>query len=195
MSYRTLASIKTEISARIVSNEYLPQFIEVTTDLTNFSNAIAEFIAPYIQQIEILQDIYNNQSLLANYLLSKGMYLAGNETLVNLQTIASLRYDILLKRGTSGMITEVQRLNNDEGGGSRTSIVYNGVGTCGWVTGHSSPGYRTSSTALNLCYSNMREVVVFNIHNLSVNYTNLDIKSILQEYFEPKHIRCLYNFI
>lgn len=194
MSYRSLADIKTEISTRIISNEYLPQFIIRTNDLTEFSNSIAEFVSPYIQQLEMIQDIYNNQNLLANYLLSQNMFLSGNENLSTLQSLASLRCDILLKRGTPGMITEVQRLCNDEIS-SNTSITYSGLGACGWSTGHSSPGYRTSSTAINLCYSNMREVVIFNIHNLSGNYTNLDIKSILQQYFEPKHIRCLYNFI
>src|SRR5574337_311345 len=159
MSYRSLSDIKTEISTRFISNEYLPQYIQRTNDLTEFANALAEFISPYIQQLEILQDIWNNQGLLNNYLLSKNIFLSGSETLTDLQTIASTRCNILIKRGTPSMNVEIQRLCNDQGGGSQTNISYNGIGTCGWVTGHSSPGYRTSSTALNLCYSNVREIL------------------------------------
>ncbi len=143
----------------------------------------------------MMEYMWNNENLLKNYLLSKGMFLSGSETLSDLQNIAETRYSITLKRGTPNMITEIQRMVNDQGSSSSTNIDYKGAGQCGWVCGRSSPCYRISSIAVNLCYLNVREILVFNLKNNSNLYTNNDVENIIQNKFKSKGIRSLYNFI
>lgn len=192
---RTLEQIKTEIAERFVSNEYLPEYIVRTTDLENFADAVGEFLAPYILQNEQLQDIFNNVDLLRDFLQRKNMFLSGEESLMDLQDIAENRYKILLMRGTMNMINEIRRLVNDMDPGSQTNIEYRGIGEVGWIVERTSPLYRESSTALNTCYIDARDLVIFNLYNLSYRYTNSQVKEIIKRFFEPKHVRNFYNFI
>ena len=195
MSQRTLNQIKTDLSSRITSNEFLPQFIKRSHDLTEFANAIAEFMSVYVKQLEDFEYIYTNYNLLKSYLQSKGMYFTGSESLSDLQTIANQRLKIISLRGTMKMQTEVQRLCNDLGGSSETNIIRYGNAQCGWVIGHTSPCYRNDFDEPNVSYISRRELVVFDIRNRSIFYNRNDLLKILQKYFEPKHIVTIYNFI
>lgn len=189
---RTLGQIETEIKNRFLSKEYLPEFITRTTDLENFSAAIAEFLAPYIKQIEDFENIWTNYDLLKLYLESKHMFFNGTETLNDLQTIAENRLKILSARGTQNMESEVQRICDDN---VVTEIEFKDFGQCGWVVGRTSPCYRTSNVDVNVSFIGRRELVVFDLKNENIYLSDDDLKEILRKYFEPKHIACLYNFI
>ena len=71
----TLEQIKTDLSSRLTSEEYLPDFISRDGDLTIFADSMAEFVAPYAKQLEDIENLYNDVDILRNYLLSKGLYL------------------------------------------------------------------------------------------------------------------------
>lgn len=195
MMPRTLSEIEDELAARFISTEYLPLHIERTIDLENFAQAIGEFLAPYVKQLEDLGDILNNESLLRTFLLAKGMYLSGDENLAKLQLIAENRYRIMLERGTMQMVSELRRLCVDKDPGSETNIEYRDIESNGWFIERTSPLYRDSNISLNTCYLEIKDLIIFNLKNLSNRYSDNDIKEIVKRFFEPKHIRSLYNFI
>lgn len=188
---RTIAEIATDIASRITGKDYVPQFIVRTTDFGNYALAMGYFLAPYVQSYEQWFDLWATQSLLANFLKHRGMYLTGSETLAELQTIAESRLKILVARGTMKMLAEVQRLANEN---TSTALDYYDVKGCGWLLGYSSPMYRSSSTALNFCYLAANEVFVFVIKN-QTTMAQSTMLSILQRYFEPKHVRVVYQFL
>lgn len=192
---RTLEEIKQDIADRVVSGEYLPSFIVRSEDLEKFSDAIGEFMAKYIKQLEDFENIWTTYELLKKFLISKHMFFNGNETLQDLQDIATNRMKILSCRGTKKMEPEVQRICYDEGVGSLTHIDALDMGKCGWVVNRTSPLYREDSVHLNVSYIGRRELVVFEIKNNNIYVSNTKLLEIFKKYFEPKHIVTLYNFI
>lgn len=189
---RTLQQIQDDMKARFLSNEYLPQYIIRTEDLEDFAVTFAEFISPYIKRLEDFEDIWNDVILLRKYLESKHMYFNGNETLQQVQDIAKNRLKIIAARGTMNMEPEIQRLCNDD---TATEIEFKDFGECGWVAGKTSPCYRESSNDINVSYIGVRELVVFDLKNENIFYTDNDIKEILKKYFAPQHIATIYNFL
>lgn len=192
MPARTLQQIKEEISLRLQSNELLPSFIERTADFIDFSDSIAEMISPYIKQLEDFLYIWDDAILLSLFLKKRGMFLVGNETLNDLQTIAQNRIKILSWRGTPKMLAEVRRLS---GGDTDTILLFKDSGECGWVCGKTSPCYKESIDDDNYCYLSLRKVLIFKVKNVTKTLSNEDMLKILKYYFEPKHINVLYKFI
>lgn len=189
---RTLQQIKDDIETRFLSNEYLPQYIKRTEDLEKFAKTFSEFISPFIKKIEDFENIWNDISLLRRYLENKHMYFNGNETLEQLQDIAKNRLKIIASRGTMNMKPEIQRLCNEF---TETEINFKDFGECGWVAGRTSPCYRESVNDANVSYIGIRELVIFDLKNQNIFYTNEQIKEILEKYFIPQHISVIYNFL
>ena len=192
MSQRSLSDIKTEISNRLFSKEYLPQFILRSNDLKDFCDAIGEFVAPFVYRAETFEYIWTNLSLLRSYLENKHMIFNGTENLATVQGIAENRLKILAARGTKKMEPEIQRICNEN---TNTKILFKDFGECGFCVSHTSPCYRDSSTEINVSYIGMRETVVIDIKNENKLIGNDTLKEILLRYFVPKHISCILNFL
>jgi len=194
----TLANIKNDLSKRILSNELLPDFIykqvnDGNTSLQEWADAIAEFWAVYFQKSEMLLDIYNDGGeLLDEFLNSKNFFTAGTETSTQLKAFAKDRLKYFLKRGSLSSIDQIQLLTSEN---INTKILNKDVGNTGFVCGRSSPMYRNSLNELNLCYLNVREMIIFNIDNQSVKYDDGQIKNIIDFYFRPIHIRSLIHLL
>ena len=189
---RNLADIKKEISERLFSNEYLPQFIVRSADLKSFCDTVGEFFSFYVKQLEDWEFIWSDKDLLKKYLKTKHMYFNENETLSEIQTIAGNRLKTIAARGTKKMDVEIKRICNES---VYTGVVFKDFGECGFVVGKTSPCYRTSATAANVSYIGVRELVVFDLKNQNNFFDKDTLKEIIRKYFVPQHIVTLYNFI
>lgn len=187
---RTLEEIKIEISDRFVSKEYLPFFISRSESLKKFANTIGEFFAPYIKQIENFKDLYTNEEILKQYLVSKGLFISGFESLETLQNMLKKRFKILYSRGTLNVISEIRNMINGE-----FYLSYYSQEKVGFCCRRSSPCYRENNLTVNLCFLNSKEIFVWNfLPDLNLNKTRNEIISIVKRFFESKHISSIYLF-
>lgn len=193
---RTLNTIANDIRDRLFSKEIIAFFVERTDDFLAFCNMIGKTFAPYIQQFEKLNDVYNNADLLNKYLISKGLITDGHETdLPTLQDLAKNSIAILRSRGTLKHKLELGRLFTVDT--SDTNLFEHQIlnyDKTGWDLRINSPCYKdVFSNTLNLCYMRLEELYMVNAKNYNVNRTTEQIVDILKQKFFPLHINSHYE--
>jgi hypothetical protein len=129
--------IKYGIEPKFIS---LKETKERSQDYIDFWHAICCFFSLHFILAKQFADIFVTRSLLADYLTQRGLFLCGDETLLEIQTLAKTYYDEIRKRGTTQVAPEVKRLlcidECDE-------FIFAFVGKYegGWVVDKASPMY------------------------------------------------------
>lgn len=191
---RTSDEIIDDIVKRLTSKEIIPEFILRTEDYILFCQAIAKAYEPYITQLEYLNEIYEQESLLKMYLLKRNMFLKGTENLTELRNIANNQIAILKSRGTLKQKSELGRLFNVDV--TDTNVfqhkVFN-MTEVGWNLRNTSPGYKNLFNN-TVCMSSLRlsEMYIIWSNNRS-KYTDKQILKFLKEKFFNVNINSHWN--
>lgn len=119
----------------------ISDFVERTEDFESFWKSVAEWIALHYYLGYRMTNIYDDSEYLASLLEERGMYLCGDETLTELQTLSRNFYKEMAKRGTSEYTDELKRIVCYDADNCDEFISFV-TGMCsGWIVDRSSPMY------------------------------------------------------
>lgn len=147
----TLQELCGNLLDKIKGYGIIPEYIDRSEAYIHFWQTTCCFFALHFLIADRLSNIYTDKPLLRDYLIQRGVFLCGTESLVELQGIAANYNEKMRYRGTQLVIPELQRLicNCDC---CEFIFAYVGKYEAGWVIDNASPMFRSgvrSIKALN----------------------------------------------
>jgi hypothetical protein len=127
---------------KIEGSGIIPEYIERSDDYKHFWETTCCFFALHYLIADRLANIYIDKELLRDYLLQRGVFLCGTETLSELQVISQDYYEKMRLRGTEGVLPEIKRLICSC---ECCEFIFAQVKNyeAGWVIDNASPNYRS----------------------------------------------------
>lgn len=127
---------------KVSGGELLPSFViwqnsdgTMNEDFENFWRSVAEYFAYYVTAAKNI-NLNNNVDFIKNYLSQRGLFLSGEESLIELSALKANFYKLINKRGTSLELPDISNLLTETT--NYQSILHQNQ-EIGWKVGFSSP--------------------------------------------------------